>query len=133
MKKIKLLFLSFILLAGMGYAQNKVAEWPQMKAFHSIMAATFHPADEGNLQPLKEKADSLYLMAKKWVGSPVPPNYKTKELRATLQDLMIQCNGIAYKVKSNAPDAELKTLITKAHETFHKIVDECKKSDGAAH
>ena len=32
-------------------------------------------------------------------------------------------------VKANASDADLKKLISEAHDSFHKIAGECKKTD----
>ena len=40
---------------------------------------------------------------------------------------MIQCNDIWDAVEKKASDAKLKDMITGAHDTFHKIVGECKK------
>ena len=30
------------------------ASWPEIKTFHKVMSQTFHPSEEGNLQPIKE-------------------------------------------------------------------------------
>jgi hypothetical protein len=130
MKKIKLALFAMIFFAGTGFAQTKKAPaWPQMKTFHSFMSSTFHPSEEGNLKPLREKADSLYITAKAWSASTMPSNYKPEETKAALTKLLEQCDEIASKVKANASDEELKKLITEAHDTFHKIVGECKKAD----
>ena len=129
MKKIKLALLAAMLFTATLYGQSKPAAWPEMKAFHAYMAATFHPAEEGNLQPLKEKADSLYLLSKLWRASAIPADYKPEETKAALKTLSLQCSNIQSKVKANASDEDLKKLIAEAHETFHKIVGECKKND----
>ena len=46
-------------------AQEK-SDWKEMQNFHSLISATFHPSEEGNLKPLKAKSDSLLLAAKTW-------------------------------------------------------------------
>lgn len=39
------------------YSQE--AKWQQMEDFHAVMSVTFHPAEDDNLQPLKEKSGDL--------------------------------------------------------------------------
>ena len=128
MKKIALFVVAAIFIAGSAFAQTeKKAVWPEMKAFHQLMSATFHPAEEGNLAPLKEKVADLYRASKVWYASAIPDTYKPEETKANLDKLMRQCHEIWVQVDAKATDEKLKSLITEAHETFHKIVGECKK------
>ncbi len=130
MKKVfQLAVLIIAFLPVIGFAQTKTAVWPEMKTFHSFMAATFHPAEEGNLQPLREKADSLYITAKNWQASAIPYNYKPTETTAALKKLVKQCASIKKYVGANMSDKDLTHLITEAHEIFHNIAGECKKAD----
>lgn len=124
---MKKLFLAiFISAATFTFAQK--AEWKEAKNYHHFMSTTFHPAEEDNLKPLKEKADSLAWAADAWAKSAVPANYKEKETKAELVKLAKQSKMILAAVKANnKTDAELKKMITEAHDTFHKIVGECKK------
>jgi hypothetical protein len=127
MKKLSLLVLTTLFLSCVGFAQTQKAVWPELKAFHAVMSGTFHPAEEGNFAPLKEKAAELYRASKVWVASEIPANYKPEETKATLEKLMLQCHDIWAQVDAKATDEKLKTMITEAHDTFHKIVGECKK------
>ena len=128
MKKIAMLLFASVMFAGVGFAQTeKAAVWPEMKAFHKLMSETFHPTEEGNFAPLKEKVADLYRASKVWSASAVPANFKPEETKATLDKLMKQCHEIWVQVDAKASDEKLKTLITEAHDTFHKIVGECKK------
>ena len=118
------------MIPAISFAQTgKVAPWPELTAFHSLMAATFHPTEDGNFAPLKEKADSLMNAALAWYASPVPDSYKLNETKAEIKKLVAQCINISSAVKAKADDGKLKTLITGAHEIFHKIVGECKKPE----
>lgn len=128
MKKITVLFTAILLFTATSFAQKKAA-WPEMKAFHSWMSSTFHPAEEGDLKPLKAKADSLYASAQQWQASKIPSNFKAEETTAALKTLVQQCGEISKKVKDGANDAELTKLITEGHDTFHKIAGECRKAD----
>ena len=117
------------LLPTICFAQKPKASWPEMKTFHSYMASTFHPAEEGNLAPLKAKADSLYNSAKQWNESAIPSNFKPEETKAELTKLVAQCNIVKEAVAAKKDDKELTKLITEAHEIFHKIAGDCRKAD----
>ena len=131
MKQVKLILVALGILAVSGvYAQTKAAPWPEMKAFHTLMAGTYHPAEEGDLKPLKEKAVELHKAAETWKASKIPADFKEKETKETLELLVKQTAEIAEKVKTNITDKELVGLITSAHDTFHKIAGECRKTDG---
>jgi len=127
--KIRTVILLMMLVPLFCVAQNKKPSWPQMKAFHSYMAATFHPAEEGNLLPLKAKADSLYILSKQWIESSIPSNFKPAETKAELTKLVAQCNLVKEAVAAKKEDKELTKLITEAHDIFHKIIGECQKAD----
>ena len=130
MKKIKLAILALVALVTTASAQSKEAAWPEMKKFHSFMAGTFHPAEEGDLKPLRAKSDSLFMAAKAWQNTAIPASYKPTETKETLAKLVKQTSEINDRVKAGADDKELTKMITDAHDTFHKIMGECKKTDG---
>ncbi|MDE3142696.1 MAG: hypothetical protein KGL19_00990 [Bacteroidota bacterium] len=111
------------------HAQTKAPEWKEQKQFYGLISSSFHPAEEGKFDPLKSKADSLTMAAKLWHASPIPSNFKPKETKENLEILVKKCVVLQQAVKENKPDAELKKLITDAHDTFHKIVGECKTED----
>ena len=121
-----------ILLAmtpAFGFAQEKKAVWPEMKNFHSFMSSTFHPAEEGNLQPLKAKAADMLKAAQEWQASKIPSNFIVDETTVQLQKLVKYCTGINEAVNSGATDAVLTKMITEAHDVFHKIAGECRKAE----
>ena len=127
MKKIALLCFAFM-MTFVSFAQTKTAVWPEMGSFHQLMSSTFHPAEEGNFAPLKEKAADLYRASKLWYAVDVPAEYNLKLTKKTLEQLMIKCNDIWAEVASKTPsDVKLKVMITEAHDLFHKISGECKK------
>lgn len=127
MKKIITLFvIACIVIPSISFAQT-APSWKQMTDFHNYMAATFHPAEEGNFQPLRTKADSMYRAAKVWAASPIPVNFKEKETKEQLVNLQNQIVAIQLAVKNNAPDEELLPLISATHDTYHKITGECRK------
>ncbi len=123
MKKIILLALLFIA----GYtAQAQQNTWKEMDEFHAVMSATFHPAEENNLRPLKEKSGELLTKAKAWKESAVPAGYNAAIVSPILHKLVKQCKGIQKSVSKNKPDSTLKSRITEAHDTFHEIMEKCR-------
>ena len=111
-----------------GDKENK--GWKEMKAFHKLMSSSFHPAEDKNFKPLRAKADSLYMAAVTWQKSVIPANFKPTETKDALDKLVAETKGIADAVKTGIQDSDLFTLINNAHETFHKIVGECRIDDG---
>jgi hypothetical protein len=130
-KKIQLLTLAFLAFATATIAQAQPAAWAEMKMFHSLMSSSFHPSEEGNLAPLKQKADSMLVAAKLWQASSIPDAYKRKETKKALKQLVKECKAIKTAVAANASDDTLKKNIAAAHDVFHTIVKECKKEEEA--
>ena len=128
-QKIRLTVLALIAFVTALTAQTKPAPWAEMKAFHHLMSNTFHPVEDGNFAPLKEKADSMLVAAKQWQAASIPDEYKPAETKKALKKLVKECKGIKKAVAANASDDELKKKITVAHDVFHTIVKECKKEE----
>lgn len=112
---------------GKGNKENK--GWKEAKNFHHFMSGTFHPAEDGDFAPLRAKADSMYIAAVAWQVSAIPADYKEKETKEALTTLVSQTKAIAEAVKRNVDNADLLKMITEAHDTFHKIMGECRKED----
>ena len=126
---VRLVVIMLAMLPATSFAQSSKNAWPEMKTFHSFMSSTFHPSEEGNFKPLKEKADSLLITAKAWQASKIPATFKPEETKATLEKLVIQCENIVGAIKGKAADEKLKVLISDAHDIFHQIVEKCRKED----
>lgn len=128
-------FLIFFALALLTFsAQNMLAQtaktkapWKEMHDFHDVMSTTFHPAEEGNLAPLKEKSGLLVERAQTWKKSAVPAGYNAEKTADTLKRLVKQCKAVNKAVKKGKPDAELTASITKAHDIFHEIMEKCRE------
>lgn len=126
MKSIKKITLAFIAFLTFQTAFADKGNWAELKAFHSVMSKTFHPAEEGNLKPVKDSASLLLAKAKLWQASAVPADYNKEETTKTLALLVAKCEELNAAVIANKSDADLKKLITEAHEIFHQIVEKCR-------
>ncbi|MCB0571126.1 MAG: hypothetical protein KDC66_15235 [Phaeodactylibacter sp.] len=100
-------------------------DWDAAKeAYHDVMSSTFHPAEEGDLEPLKARYSELASAAKQWAALPLPENMKNKGMEELLQKLATDSEAIGAAVTSGSDEA-ITTAITALHEVFHKIVGLC--------
>ena len=125
--------LATVLLMTVSIGVAGETEWKEMEAFHTVMAVTFHPAEDGDLKPVREKAGELVAKARSWQESPVPQGYDHEKTAKSLKALVDKCNRVEAAVKAKGSDAELTTLITDAHDAFHAIIGECRTKDGEKH
>lgn len=123
MKKFYLLLVFSSLLPGVK-GQEK---WKEMYDFHSVISDTFHPAEEGNLKPVKDSATALVKRAVAWQTAPVPKGYNKTVAAEQLRKLVDATLQLEADVKMNKPDPELKAGITKVHDIFHTIAEKCKE------
>ena len=134
---MKTLRFSLLLLAMVGslsiFAQEKKADWPAQKDFHTVMAATFHPAEEGNLTPLKAKSGELAKKATAWSKSVYPAGYDKAAIAPILKKLVMECKALDVKVKAGAGKEELTKMITALHDRFHEIVEKCNAGEHEGH
>ena len=108
------------------YSQQTVS-WKEKEDFHAVMSTTFHPSEENNLQPVKEKADDLVNRAKAWEKSVASVRFNGSVTKPILKRLVKKCKVIKEAVGKNKTDTELKTMITAAQEIFHEIKEKCQK------
>ncbi|MFN5711321.1 MAG: hypothetical protein ACK46S_04775 [Bacteroidota bacterium] len=108
------------------FAQNK-AEWKELKDFHTVMSQTFHPAEEGNLKPIRERSAEMVKAAEAWKKSAIPADYKNvKDIQETLNKLVDGSKNLDKQIKAKASDEEIKKSITALHDVFHTIVGLCR-------
>ena len=123
--KIKILaILAFILTAGSVSAQS-MDKWPALKEFHGVMSQTFHPAEEGNLEPVKTRSEELMNKAAALLKSDVPADFRTPAILASAEKLQIKTKALHKIVVAKASDAEITKSLTEAHNIFHEIVGLC--------
>lgn len=109
--------------------QAQKNEWREMHNFHAVMSKTFHPAEEGKLQPLKDSATELFAKAKEWQQSTVPQGYNAKVTAPILKQLVTKCTELQKAVAAKKDNKTLTKLITEAHEIFHEIMEKCRKEE----
>ncbi len=112
-------------------ATDTEKQWNDAKdAYHSVMQGTFHPAEEGNLEPLKEQYAQLAVRAKEWAALPLPANQQGKGLEEALKELETASAAIGPVVQ-NGSDDEVSQAIVGLHDVFHRVIGMCE--DHEAH
>lgn len=129
--KNKILYLTTVLMLFIStslMAQEK-RDWKEMHLFHAVMGKTFHSAEEGKLQPLKDSCFVLVSRAKAWQKSKVPTGYNAAVTAPILKQLVAKCTEVQKAVIAKKDDKTLTQLITGAHDIFHEIMEKCRKED----
>lgn len=110
-------------------ATHETSPWKEMNTFHSILAATYHPAsDAGNLKPLREKAADLAAKAREWAASTPPAPCASDTVRTTVGAISLDAVAVANSVLANATDE----VLTKEIKALHDKFEGAKKGCGAA-
>jgi hypothetical protein len=130
MKKIfsLLVIVASVLIFNPANAQQK-AKWQELDAFHDVMSKTFHPAEEGKLEPIRSRSAEMVEKAIAWKNSTAPEGYDKNAVKENLGKLVKGAKEIKKMVKKNASDKELKEKLSSLHDVFHEIVEKCEKED----
>lgn len=118
MKKIVCLFIA---LSSFFVSIN--AQWKEMDDFHTVMSETFHPAEEGKLDPIKRRSQEMVDKAVAWKRSTIPESYDKKAVKKLFKSLVKGSRELNKLVKENAPDKTLTEKLTALHDVFHEIMD----------
>ena len=126
MKNIKFLFAAVALFFVSTFVSAQVKDWKEKNEFHKVMSTTFHPAEEGNLAPIKSKIGEMQEKAIAFQKSVIPADVvNKKEVQKNLKDLVKGTKSLNKKIKANASDEVIKNDLTSLHDVFHKIVGLC--------
>lgn len=129
MKKTLILFTMLLGIAAFstkGFAQDQPKdEWPELTAFHKVMAQTFHPSEEGDLTPIKKRSGEMLEKAVVLEKSAMPDYLNTKSVKDALKELREGAEKLDKMVKAKADDAKLTKALSDLHDVFHKVAGAC--------
>ena len=129
MKKILTIFIIVAFaLSGSVQAQEK-QKWNELEAFHEVMSKTFHPAEEGKLEPIRSRSQEMVDKAIAWNSSFAPAGYDKNAVKKNLKKLVKGAKAINKLVQDKAADNEIKGQLSSLHDVFHEIVEKCEKED----
>lgn len=109
--------------------KGKFDDWQALKDFHKVMSQTFHPSEEGNLQPIKERSGEMVQKAELLAKSIIPAEFNSKEVVAAVKKLETDSKKLDKLVKSKKSDKELTEALSKLHDVFHEIIGLCSNED----
>ena len=126
MKQIKaFLIIAFIFAVNTMSAQSVTEKWPAIEAFHEVLSQTFHPAEKGNLAPIKARSEEMMLKAAALLKSDIPEEFRTNQILASAEKLQLKSKKLHQLVTSKASDDDIVKSLTNIHDTYHEIVGLC--------
>lgn len=128
-KSIALILIIALLTTGKSSQAQQKAKWNELEAFHEIMSKTFHPAEEGKLEPIKNHSKELVEKAVAWKNSTAPAGYDKAAVKKSLKRLVEGAKELDKMVKAKSTDASIKEKLSGLHDTFHEIMEKCEKED----
>ncbi len=121
------LALVFVFIAFSSFVQIDV--WEELEVFHQAIALTFHPAEDGDFEPVKNDSDELVEAAENLLNSKLPAYFEKNEtqkfkneLQNTLQKLVKQSKDLHTLVQEKKmTDQQLLAQLNNLHSTYHHI------------
>ena len=108
---------------------HMMGPWKEMNAFHTVMAATWHPASQKNdLAPLRSRAKELLTTADAWAASKAPAMHgscATDSVRTSVTKVASQSKALLSLVDNKADDAALKAALKELHDAFEVVEKAC--------
>ena len=106
-------------------AKIEKENWPEMNAFHKVLAQTFHAAEKGDFKPLRNLSGALYAKAILLQDSDVPKPLLKPEVSLALVRLEKKCASLNKLVGKNAREKSLMKMMNGVHDIFHEVQGLC--------
>lgn len=130
---MKKTYFTWFLVAFIGFtalqktaAQSIFDQWAELKTFHGVMSQTFHPAEEGKLEPIKTRSAEMVEKAKALSKSTIPTQFNKPNMKEVLTRLYKGSKSLNKLIKKGGSDAEITKSLTALHDVFHEIVGLCR-------
>ena len=108
--------------------QSIFEQWPALDDFHEVMSQTFHPAEEGNLEPIKSRSGEMITKAKMLAKSDVPAAFANPAIIMATKKLVKGSKSL-HKLVKKGNDEAITTSLVGLHDVFHEIVGLCRGDD----
>ncbi len=109
--------------------KGKFDDWPELKEFHKVMAQTFHPSEEGNLEPIKTRSAEMVAKADTLAKSKIPTEFDNKNVRAAVKKLADDSKKLHELVIANGKDEAILKSLSDLHDVFHRIIGLCSNEE----
>ncbi|TAE52469.1 MAG: hypothetical protein EAZ89_08385 [Bacteroidetes bacterium] len=119
------ILLVLVFSAQRGQAQSIFDQWAELKTFHGVMSETFHPSEDGNLEPIKSRSGEMVQKASALTSSAIPAAFNTPAILKAAKQLKKGSKALDKMVKAKASDAQITQSLSALHDVFHEIVGLC--------
>ena len=126
MKKLMLFVVLSIIVTFSSFAQSKFDNWPEMKNFHTTLSQTFHPAEDGDLKPIRTRSHEMLTSIKLVNASHLPKQYDTDEMKKILKKLEKETDKLNATVVRQEQSTTIMKQFTVVHDIFHEVAGMCK-------
>jgi len=99
--------------------------WKELKAFHSVMSTTFHPAEKGDFAPIRARSGEMVAMARKLQGAPIPASFATTAMRQEIEKLVSGAVALDALVKKGKSNEVVMKSLNSLHDVFHNVQGLC--------
>lgn len=113
----------FMLVSLLSFGQKKA--WKELDEYHSVMAKTFHPAEEGDLKPVMTRSGELVAKAVALQKAAIPADYRKEGVKQSIDLLAKESAALDKLVQQKKPEADIKKAITALHDRFHEVMEKC--------
>lgn len=94
------------------------------------MSQTYHPVEENNYKPIRERSSEMVEKALVWKNATIPADFKNvKGIKMNLKKLVKESRKLDKKIENKVTDGEIKADLTALQDIFHNIVGLCKATD----
>lgn len=125
---LTLFCLSFIFFAS-SFKAYQIDVWEDLEVFHQAIALTFHPAEDGDFEPIRNDSKELLEAAQNLSKSKLPTYFEKsendatkKELLQNIQQLLEQSEALHKLAQDKTTTNEmLLNALKQLHATYHRI------------
>lgn len=103
--------------------------WQALKDFHMVMAQTYHPMEDGDFNPIRNRSGEMVEKAKALSTADIPNSFRTTPIKNAINELVSGAESLDKLVKKKAKNDKIEASLTKLHDTFHKIQGLCSEVD----
>lgn len=107
-------------------AQSIMDKWAELNTFHGVMSQTFHPMEDGNLKPIRQRSAEMYQKAITVAKSEIPAEFNKPGMVKAVKALKAGSKKLDAAIRKGADDAAVTQQLTALHDTFHTIVGICR-------
>lgn len=113
-------------MAGMqGGMKEEKSGWKELDAFHTVMAAAWHPVMAGDFKPARAMAAELATAHTAWLKSKGPAACENEATRTGLSGLTADIRSYNDAVKREASDDAVRVTLKRVHDTFESFAEGC--------